>query len=129
MAGRLSQAIAPAVQLQLLDMLGQVALEVSSQLPSGRLDLQLAGRDAVLVFRDDAGTTTPGTDVDDDSGTARLTLRMSDTLKGSVEQAAAHEGLSTNAWLVGAAKRALEPGPPRRRRPAVGSRLTGYTQG
>lgn len=127
-AARLSQAVGPAVQLQLLDMLGQVALEVSSQLPSGRLDLQLAGRDAVLVFRDDSGETTSGVGVDDDSGTARLTLRMSDTLKGAVEQAAAREGLSTNAWLVGAAKRALEPGPPRHRRPGVGNRLTGYTQ-
>lgn len=126
-AARLSEAIAPAVQLQLLDLLGQVALEVSSQLPSGRVDLQLAGRDAVLVFRDDAGPASPPGG-DEDSGTARLTLRMSDTLKGAVEQAAAGEGLSTNAWLVAAAKRALEPGPARHRRPAVGNRLTGFTQ-
>ena len=41
----------PALQLQLLDLLGEIALEVSAQLPDGRLDLQLAGRDPVLVYR------------------------------------------------------------------------------
>jgi hypothetical protein len=127
-ADRLSHAVAPAVQLQLLDLLGQVALEVTSQLPSGRVDLQLAGRDALLVFTDSSPAASSAAAPDDDSGTARLTLRMSDALKAAVEQTAAQEGLSTNAWLVNAAKRALEPAPSRRRGPGPGNRLSGYTQ-
>ena len=127
-ADRLSHAVAPAVQLQLLDMLGQVALEVTAQLPSGRVDLQLAGRDALLVFADSGADPAGPAGADDDTGTARLTLRMSDALKTAVEQAADSDGLSTNAWLVAAAKRALEPTAPRRRRSGPGNRLSGFAQ-
>lgn len=129
-AERLSQAVAPAVQLQLLDLLGQVALEVSAQLPSGRVDLQLAGRDAVLVYREDPAAASPSAapPADDEAGTARLTLRMPDQLKNQVEQAAVIVGLSTNAWLVNAARAALSPVPPRRRGPGPGNRLSGYAQ-
>ena len=127
-ADRLSEAVAPAVHLQLLDMLSQVAVELTGQLPDGRVDLQLAGRDARLVYVDPAaGGAIPVSGVDDDSGAARLTLRMSDALKASVESAAAAEGQSTNAWLVAAAKRALDPSG-RRQRSGPGQRITGYTQ-
>ena len=130
---RLSQAVAPTVHLELLDLLSQVAMDVSSQLPSGRVDLQLAGRDAVLVFNDDSpapdSTSVGSTPVaaDDESGAARLTLRMPEVLKVAAERAAAAEGLSTNAWLVAAAKRAVDPGRSRQRG-STGHRLSGYTQ-
>lgn len=129
-AERLSAAVAPAIQLQLLDVLGQVALEVSSQLPAGRLDLQLAGRDAVLVYREDPAAASPSAPppADDEAGTARLTLRMPEQLKNQVEAAAATTGLSTNSWLVNAARAALSPIPPRRRGPGPGNRLSGYAQ-
>jgi len=128
-ADRLSQALAPAVQLQLLDLLGQVALEVSSQLPDGRVDLQLAGREVLLVVTDTAadpsGAPTLG---DDDTAAARLTLRMSDAMKSAVEAAAETAGQSTNAWLVAAARQALDSRPARRRSGGIGSRLSGYSQ-
>jgi hypothetical protein len=129
LAERFAQAVAPAIQLQVLEMLGEVAVEVTSQLPAGRVDLQLAGRDALLVYHDDPQPAAPaGRTFDDDPGTSRLTVRMSDTLKDAVERAAVAAGLSTNAWLVAAAKRALEPADPRRR-PGPGNRLSGYTKG
>ncbi|MDH5278219.1 MAG: DUF1778 domain-containing protein [Actinomycetota bacterium] len=128
-ADRLSQALAPAVQLQLLDLLGQVALEVSSQLPDGRVDLQLAGREVLLVVTDTAadpsGAPTLG---DDDTAAARLTLRMSDAMKSAVEAAAEATGQSTTAWLVAAARQALDSRPARRRSGGIGSRLSGYSQ-
>jgi hypothetical protein len=128
-ADRLSQAVAPAVQLQLLDLLGQVALEVSSQLPDGRVDLQLAGREVLLVVTEIAGDRAAGTaSGDDDSATARLTLRMSDAMKTAVERAAETAGQSTNAWLVTAARQALDPRPARRSSGGIGSRLSGYSQ-
>ena len=105
-------------------MLSQAALEVTEQLPSGHVELRLAGRDAQLILVEDP--RSPATAVDD-AATARLTLRMSDTLKTSVEGAAARSGVSTNAWLVTAIRRALEQKPPRKR--AGGNRLTGYAQG
>jgi uncharacterized protein (DUF1778 family) len=39
---------------------------------------------------------------------SRINLRMPDHLKARIEQAAASEGLSVNAWLVRAAAVALE---------------------
>jgi hypothetical protein len=126
LAARMSEAIDAALQLQLLDLLGQAALELGDHLPSGHVELRLAGRDAQLVFVDDAGGSS-STPAEEDGATARLTLRMSDSLKAAVESVAAREGVSTNAWLVGTVKRALDQKTPRRR--SVGNRLTGYAQG
>ena len=46
---------------------------------------------------------------------ARINMRMPDRLKARVDQAAAGEGLSVNAWLVRAAAAALERADPARR--------------
>ena len=120
-AERLARALEPSLQLRLLDALSQAAQEVSDQLPTGRVEVRLSGRDVHLVF---AGEETPmaAPTLDDDSGTARLTLRIPEALKTRVEQQAGQDGLSTNAWLVRAITRALEQ--PRR----VGNRLTGFAQ-
>jgi hypothetical protein len=68
----------------------------------------------------------------DDSGTSRINLRLPDALKSRVEEAAAREGLSINAWLVRAAAAALEPGRVghRAERPATkaGQRYTGWVR-
>jgi predicted HicB family RNase H-like nuclease len=59
----------------------------------------------------------------DEAFTARITLRLPETLKSRLEAAAAAQGLSVNTWLVQAVGRAVEP------RPSVGGsrrRLTGY---
>lgn len=87
-----------------------------------------------------AGWPTPPTPPDapsppevpgDDDGTARLTLRLPESLKARTEQAAAASGLSVNAWLVRAVSAALDgpPAPPpgaASRHP--GRRLTGWAR-
>lgn len=120
-AERLARALEPSLQLRLLDALGQAAQEVSDQLPAGRVEVRLSGHDVQLVFTgEEASVPVPA---DDDSGTARLTLRMPEGLKARVEEQAGRDGVSTNAWLVRAIGRALER--PTRR---VGNRLTGFAQ-
>jgi uncharacterized protein (DUF1778 family) len=61
---------------------------------------------------------------------SRINLRMPDHLKARIEQAAASEGLSVNAWLVRAAATALErtgPSHRRERRASQGpQRYTGW---
>jgi hypothetical protein len=127
-AQRLSAAIGPALQLQLLDLLGEVALEVSRQIPDGHLDLQLAGRDAALVYRADVPEAAPAPP-DEGSDTARLTLRMPDSLKTSVEAAAASQNISTNAWLIAAARRHLAPASHAGPNPVSSNRrISGYIQ-
>ncbi|MDH4111494.1 MAG: Arc family DNA-binding protein [Actinomycetota bacterium] len=114
-----------SLQLRLFDAMGQAALELSEQMTSGHVEVRLAGRDVELVYvHDEPAAATPLPD-DVDGGTARLTLRMPESLKAQVERAADREGRSTNAWLVAAVKRALD----HRGRKVVGTRLTGYGQG
>lgn len=124
-AERLARALEPTVQLRLLDALGQAALEVSEQLPSGRVEVRLAGRDVQLTYVAEEPVAEAPI-ADDESGTARLTLRMPEALKARVEQQAAGEGISTNAWLVRAITRSLEQRP--KARIKIGNRLTGYAQ-
>ncbi len=49
----------------------------------------------------------------DEGSTSRTTLRLPDHLKVRVEEAAARDGISVNAWLVRAVTGALEPASPR----------------
>ena len=76
-----------------------------------------------LVHVSDAGHDQTPTPVDDEGGTARLTLRMPERLKSRVEEAAGREGISTNAWLV----RAFW-GPDRPPTNEGGSRVTGFAE-
>ena len=117
-ATRLAETLGPSIRLRVLDLLAQAALELSERLPSGHVEVRLAGQEPELVFVDEerqAGAA--GEDL-----SARITLRLPDSLKQSVEAAAAREGVSVNAWLVRALTRAAEA----RRKPSVGRRLTGY---
>ena len=122
-AERLARALEPSLQLRLLDALGQAAHEASEQLPGGRLDVRLAGRDVALAYV--ADEVAAQAQVLDESGTARVTLRMPEALKSRVEDRAGREGISTNAWLVAAVNRGLERRDQHRR---VGKRITGLAQ-
>lgn len=121
-ARRLGDALASSLRLKVLDLLGQVALELSAKLPSGHIEVRLAGQEPELVFVDDAAaeSATAGEEL-----SARITLRLPDSLKSAVERAADRDGVSTNAWLVRAIARAAESRPAQ----VSGKRLTGYAQG
>ena len=120
-AERLIQAIRGSAGLRLLDALGQAALEVSDQLPAGHVEVRLSGQDPTLVY---VGETEPEPESGPDDGlTARITLRLPEALKVSVEAAAAREGISVNSWLVRALSRSTAP-----RVQRSGNRLRGYAQ-
>ena len=109
---RLSDALESSLHLRLLDVLAEAALDLDSQLSSGRVEVRLAGRDPQLVFVEEAATaeepTSPGDDL-----SARITLRLPDALKAAIQKASDSEGISSNAWIVRALARALEPRPTR----------------
>jgi len=123
-ARRLSEALASTLHLRLLDLLGEAALEIGGQLDAGRVEVRLAGRDPELVVvtdeAPDAGQFGFG---EDHSG--RITLRLPESLKVTVEAAAAREGISTNAWLVRTIARMLDHRSSKRSR----NRIQGYAQG
>ena len=124
-ANRLSDALAATLHLRLLDLLGEAALEIAGQLGSARVEVRLAGREPELVVvmeeADDSVQVAPGEEY-----SGRITLRLPETLKASVEAAAASEGISTNAWLVRSIARMLDRRPHAKR---SRNRLQGYAQG
>jgi hypothetical protein len=122
-ARRLSQTLRASAGLRLLDLLGEAALEVSGQLPSGHVEVRLAGQEPTLVYVDEPSEPSPSAAADE-SASARITLRLPESLKASVEAAAAREGVSVNNWIVRALGRASSAPAPRR----VGRRLTGYAE-
>src|SRR5690348_18491237 len=97
-ARRLMDALSSNLRLKLFDLLSQAAVELSSKLPSGHVEVRLAGQEPELVFVDAAPNEGAGTTGEDLS--ARISLRLPEPLKTAVEAAAAREGVSTNAWLV-----------------------------
>ena len=61
-ARRVSEALGTSLHLRLLDLLGEAALDVNGQLPSGHVEVRLVGREPELVFvaePDDAVEPTP----------------------------------------------------------------------
>jgi hypothetical protein len=125
-AERLARALEPSLQLRLLDALGQAAQELNEQLPSGRVDVRLSGRDVHLVVAFDEAPAEPVA-AEEEGGTARITLRLPESAKARVEHQANREGISTNTWLVRAIVRDLEH-QQRHQRRRVGNRITGLAQ-
>jgi hypothetical protein len=117
----LAVALESALTRRLQEALAEAALELSSQLDHGRVELRVAGGDTELVYVGEA-EPVPSEAVADEANAARITLRLPESLKSRVEAAAAANGVSVNTWLVQAAARQLES------RPSAGGswRLTGY---
>ncbi|MGZ4230807.1 MAG: toxin-antitoxin system HicB family antitoxin [Solirubrobacteraceae bacterium] len=117
----LAVALESSFGRRLQEALAEAALELSPQLEDGRVEVRVAGGDPELVYVNE--TVPPPAETTDEASTARITLRLPESLKSRLETAAAASGLSVNTWLVQALNRALEPRPP-----AGGNRrrLTGY---
>jgi hypothetical protein len=141
----LAETLESSVRLTLLDVLSAAAADITARLGDTAVEVRLSDGEPTFVVltapeQDDepllAGVTRMADELaeagrrlagDQEPGTARLTLRLPDTLKARVEAAAAHDGMSVNTWLVRVAGRALEnPGRSGRRGP--GQRITGYAK-
>ena len=115
---RVAASLEAAAHLWLLEAAGQAADQLTAQLPTGHVEVRLAGRDPELVYVTEPEPEPASTG--DDYG-ARITLRLPEALKAQVEQWAAAEGVSLNTWLVRTISRGAQS--PRR---TPGRRLTGY---
>jgi hypothetical protein len=121
-AERLSRALRSGAGLRFLELLSEAALEISAQLPFGHVEVRLSGQEPNLVYVE-AAEAAPAPAGEEGLG-ARITLRLPEQLKASIDAAAARDGVSVNTWLVRALTRSVSS-PPRRR---SGSRLTGYAK-
>jgi hypothetical protein len=144
LAERLVAPLDAAIRLTLQDVLAAAAEEITTELAPGSVELRLRGRDPEFVVTpppadpsaDDpvevAHDRPPAFPEGDEGAMSRINLRLPDHLKARIEQAAASEGLSVNAWLVRAAAAALERTGPARaheRRASQGAqRYTGWAR-
>jgi hypothetical protein len=132
----LAEALDSSMRLVLLDVLSAAAADITARLSDAVVELRLAdGEPAFVVL-----TAPPETEHEapptpaigaEDPGTARLTLRLPESLKGRIEAAAAREGVSVNAWLVRAAGRSLDAparGPLSTGGWGPGQRITGFAR-
>ncbi|MGW4096607.1 YlcI/YnfO family protein [Mycobacterium sp. NPDC004974] len=116
---RLAESLESAIRMTLLDALSAAADEITRDLAPGSVELRLRGREPSFVVTapvaepiQDAAENAPamvGGDalIAEDGPTARINVRLPEQLKTAVEEAAATEGRSVNAWLVRAALAAL----------------------
>jgi hypothetical protein len=131
----LAEALDSSVRLVLLDVLSAAAADITARLDDTVVEVRLADGEPAFVVT----TAPPEGEYDEpaapaaegEPGTARLTLRLPDSLKTRVEAAAARDGVSVNTWLVRAASRSLEA--PARGRQATGrwgpgQRITGFAR-
>lgn len=150
---RLTAPLESSLRLALLSALSSAAEEITSQLAPGSVDVRLRGGDIGFVVTppppqsgDEAGGDGPATEQvtgptppptapdGDDGGTSRITLRLAETLKARIEEAAGREGFSVNAWLVRAVTRALEasrpdaPGDTRHKNRWSGQQYSGWVR-
>jgi hypothetical protein len=150
LAERLTAPLESSVRLVLLEALSEAADEITRELAPGSVEMRLRGREPGFAVtpaqQDDAapadhdaadamgggvgGVAPP--DLDEGAMT-RINLRLPDTLKARVEEAAGRERLSVNAWLVRAATAALTPDDrgaarPARRKPRGGQSLSGWVR-
>lgn len=121
---RLADAVEPSLRLRLIDLLSEAALSLNAQLDVGHVEVRMAGREPELVFVDEPPEPPEPPPAPGDDLSARITLRLPEGLKASLEVAAAREAVSTNAWIVRALARALEPRSARR----SSNRLQGFAR-
>lgn len=111
-AERLSFALDPSARLALMEAISQAAAEITTELPSGSVDVRLAGRDLDFVVEvapamtpptaptPPVPPTPPSPEDADQGGLARITLRIPEGLKAKAEERAAEASQSLNTWLV-----------------------------
>ena len=121
---RLTGPLESAIRMTLLDALSAAADEITRDLAPGSVELRLRGRDPNFVVTpppaepleqaaEGAAATVAGAlDTDllmaEDGPAARINVRLPEQLKAAIEEAAAKEGRSVNAWLARAAAAALQ---------------------
>ena len=140
LAERLTAPLESAIRLALQEAVSDAAQEISRDLAPGSVDVRLRGRDLGFVVdrgpqdREPTPTVAPAPPSPEppqeaDAGTARLTVRLPETLKGQIEAAAEREGLSVNAYLVRTLGAALQPRvAPAFPRVESGNQLSGWVQ-
>jgi hypothetical protein len=142
---RLTGSLESAIRMTLLDALSAATDEITQDLAPGSVELRLRGRDPQFVVTAPPAEPVPAAAADDpaesgpegsplfaeDGPSSRINVRLPEALKAAVEEAAAKEGRSVNAWLVRAASAGLqkaEQRPERRSVKRTAQSMTGWVR-
>lgn len=137
LVARLTAPLEAAIRLTLQEAVAAAAEEISCELAPGSVEVRLRGRDLDFTVTPAPAEPVPMAQdpppaIDPDDGSvSRINLRLPEALKGRVEQAAAREGRSVNAWVVRVAAAAVERGGSReehRRSARTPQRFTGWAR-
>lgn len=133
---RVAPSLEPAVRLALVQALSDAAAAITADLDEAVVSVRMEGRDPVLdvrVVHDESVAPAPSAEVaeptDHAEDTARVSLRIPETLKQGAEVRAREAGQSLNTWIVQTVRRAVEPGPttdPYRRASGRARRVSGW---
>jgi hypothetical protein len=110
-AAKLGDAAGSAVRLAILSAVSEAVEEINALL----LDFPLAPSVSVRLDGDDLrvevdATASQGVEAaapDEGEASARISLRLTESLKTQIDEAAARDGVSVNTWLVRAAAAAV----------------------
>ncbi len=123
-AERLGSAIESSTRLALIQALSDAASEISAELAPSSIEVRMAGQNpeftvsvpktesepTMLYPPSDPQTATEDLPIDaDEEPVARISLRLPQSVKVKVDEIAAADGISTNAWLTRAVMDALAP--------------------
>jgi uncharacterized protein (DUF1778 family) len=114
-AGALATAATPAVRLAILGALSAAADEITAALldypGAPAVTVRLDGEQVSVEVRSTAAPDTSAADEiarpEEGEASARISLRLSESLKSEIDAAAERDGVSVNTWLVRAAAAAL----------------------
>ena len=111
----LASALEPSARLCLLEAMSEAADEITIALNDVAVEARLHGREVKFVVSDIEHPVTAPVPPDINKAettddVARITLRLPESLKDSVEQAASAENISVNGWLVRSISSALSEG-------------------
>jgi hypothetical protein len=118
-ADRLTLALDPSIRLALMEALSQAASEITTEMRAGSVEVRLTGRDLEFVVEEapvaepsSAAAAAPlGLDEEaDDGATARITLRLPESVKAKAEELAGKTGSSLNTWIVNVLRSATREG-------------------
>ncbi|MFI9366124.1 hypothetical protein ACIG5E_34495 [Kitasatospora sp. NPDC053057] len=120
---RFAVPLESAIRLTFLEVVSEAAEEISAGLQTGSVDVRLRGSNPgfVVTMAPQAEETPesigePASPPGFEEGPlSRITVRMPERLKVQVDESAAEEGLSANAWLVRSAATAVQAAERRRR--------------
>jgi hypothetical protein len=104
LAERLAAAVASATRLALFDALSDAADEITRDLAPGSVEVRVRDRNPYFVVTAaDGAPAAPATEPVEpapEGPVGRINFRPPEQLKQRIEEAAARDGLSVNAWLT-----------------------------